>query len=245
MSDQSHLDAKYFIDAAVYNCPYCNRRNVTYAVDGFKKFSWSSSKTAYAMFVKCRSCSETSMHLTFEEIVVYRNGYLFKDEVVGTIDDYLFYSVPSSFHVVDERIPRGLRQLLSEADGCLKSNFLTGASACARKVVYELAVKYQAEGGNYDERIKSLKDKLPTVDPTYFDTLLTIQQVTSDKVHEGSYDGWDSGHLRLVLAALHEVMQEIFVLPKVRDEKRKAILELKNQVMMAKQPAKAKGEGSA
>ena len=163
------------------------------------------------------------MHLSFDEITGFRNSaHYFKQSVIGSIDDKLFHSVPSSFHVVDERIPRDLRQLLNEAEGCLKSNFLTGASACARKVVYELAVMFQAEGQNYDQRIKSLKSKLPGVDSTYFDTLLTIQQVTSDKVHENSYDGWDSRHLRLVLAALHEAMQEIFVLPKVREEKRKA-----------------------
>jgi hypothetical protein len=35
-------------------------------------------------------------------------------------------------------------------------------------------VKFNAEGERYDDRIKSLKTKLPTVDPAYFDTLLTI-----------------------------------------------------------------------
>ncbi len=245
MADQSHLDRKYFIDGSIYNCPYCNRRHVTYSIDTVKHFDWTNSKPAHAIFVKCRSCGKTSMHLTFEDITYYESRYYFNNDVIGSIDDKLFHSVPSSFHVVDERIPRQLRELLSEADGCLKSNFLTGASACARKVVYELAVKYQAEGDNYDQRIKALKAKLPSVDPTFFDTLLTIQQLTSDKVHEQSYDGWESGHLRLVLAALHEVLQEIFVLPKVRDEKRKAILQLKEQVLAAKSPAKAKAGGSA
>jgi len=245
MADQSHLDAKYFIDGQVYNCPYCNRRNVAYTIEAAQDFDWSDAKSSHAIFVKCDSCKKTSMHLSYEPMTYCQGGYHFKPKIADDIDTRLFYSVPSSFHVVDERIPRELRELLAEAEGCLKSNFLTGASACARKVVYELAVKFQADGQNYDERIKSLKGKLSKVDPTYFDTLLTIQQVTSDKVHESSYDGWESRHLRVVLAALHEVMQEIFVIPKIREEKRKAIIDLKEEVTGSKPPQKPKAGGSA
>lgn len=131
---------------------------------------------------------------------------------------------------MDSRIPRELRELLAEAEGCLKSNFLTGASACVRKVVYELALKMNAVGDHYDDRIKSLKTRLPSIDSTYFDTLLTIQEVTSDKVHEDSYDGWESKHLRLILSSLLEILNEIFVVPAVREEKRKSILTLKGEV---------------
>jgi hypothetical protein len=172
-----------------------------------------------------------SMHLSFQDITHYnsnRHAYTFTE---ADIDSKIFHSVPSSFHVIDDRIPRALRELITEAEGCLKSNFHTGASACARKAVYELAVKCSADGGNYNDRIKSLKAKLPTIDPAYFDTLLTIQQVTSDKVHENSYDGWEARHLRVILATLHEVLQEIFVMPVVREERRKAILALKGEVL--------------
>jgi hypothetical protein len=147
------------------------------------------------------------------------------------IDRLLFYSVPTSFHVIDSRIPAILRELLDEAQGCLKSNFLTGASACVRKIVYELSRLQKADGENYDERIKNLKRRLPSVDPTYFDTLLTIQQVTSDKVHEESYDGWESRHLRAIIASLIEALQEIYVLPKRREERREEILKLKSEIL--------------
>ena len=156
-------------------------------------------------------------------------GYRFKQNI--DIDDALFFSVPSSFHVVDARIPGVLRELLAEAEGCLKSNFLTGASACARKLIYELANKCGAEGDEYEARIKSLKGKLPAVDPTYFDTLLTIKQVTSEKVHEAAYDGWSSKHLRLLLASLKEILHEVYVTPAVREEKRLAILAVKAEVL--------------
>ncbi len=59
---------------------------------------------------------------------------------------------------------------MTEAEGCLKSNFLTGASVCARKIVYELAVLHKATGDNYEDRVESLKTIIPNVDPTYFNT---------------------------------------------------------------------------
>lgn len=53
---------------------------------------------------------------------------------------------------------------------------------------------------------KSLKAKLPSVDPVYFDTLLMIQQAASDKVHEESYDGWTGAHVRIMLETIREAL---------------------------------------
>lgn len=130
-------------------------------------------------------------------------------------------------------MPRILRELLTEAEGCLKSNYLTGASACARKIVYELGILSNAEGENYEDRIKSLKNKHPEVEPAFFDTLLTIQQLTSTKVHENSYDGWEAKHLRIILTALSEVLHEMYVVPALRADRRKTILALKGELIPA------------
>jgi hypothetical protein len=56
------------------------------------------------------------------------------------LDDRIFYSQPSSFFTLDTRIPRVIRELITEAEGSLKMGFLTGASACMRKAVYELLI---------------------------------------------------------------------------------------------------------
>ena len=133
--------------------------------------------------------------------------------------------------MLDERVPKVLRELLTEAEGCLKSNYLTGASACARKIIYELAILNKGEGDNYEDRIKSLKAKHPEVEPAFFDTLLTIQQVTSTKVHENSYDGWEAKHLRIILTALADVLHELYVVPALRSDRRKAILALKGELV--------------
>jgi hypothetical protein len=91
------------------------------------------------------------MHLSFEEVQTQQltgdsSGPRFRFVSDEDLDSRFFYSVPTSFFVLDERVPRVLRELITEAEGCLKSNFLTGASACARKVVYELGRHQGATG---------------------------------------------------------------------------------------------------
>lgn len=237
MSDDSHLDSKYFIDGKIFNCPFCNRRHVSYSIHSPSTFNWTDEKLCWCYRAQCHSCGKVSMHLSFEQIPtehVFSGGTTaprrFEVNESYDLDSKFFYSVPTSFFVLDERVPRILRELMTEAEGCLKSNFLTGASACARKLVYELAVLENADGENYDERLKSLKVRRPDVEPEYFDTLLTVQQVTSAKVHETSYDGWQSRHLQAILRTLSEVLTAMYVLPKVRAERREAVLRLKQEL---------------
>ena len=180
------------------------------------------------------------MHLSFRALELYgpyesddRYQFLlsYSERSSESLDDLFFYSVPTSFFVLDERIPPILRELLTEAEGSLKSNFLTGASACARKIIYELGSLQEVDGDNYEDRIKSLKKAHPEVEPTYFDTLLTIHQVTSSKVHENSYDGWQSQHLQIILATLREILHELYVVPALRDDRRQSILALKEELL--------------
>jgi hypothetical protein len=188
------------------------------------------------------------MHLTFQYLHLFettpatarktfwRFSFGEGDDAGKILEETFFYSVPTSFFVLDERVPTVLRQLLTEAEGCLKGNFLTGASACARKLVYELGVREKARGENYEDRIKSLKQIHPEVEGTFFDTLLTIQQLTSSKVHENSYDGWEAKHLRIILATLREVLHEIYVVPALREDRRKEILALKDKLIPPSNP---------
>ena len=170
MPDLSELDSRYFIDQHVYNCPFCNRRNVAYTVYGRLSFDWTTAKKCFLYRAQCHSCRQISLHLSFEEIEltqVYSGGstaqYRFATGDDEILDDKFFYSVPTSFFVLDDRVPRVLRELVAEAEGCLKSNFLTGASACARKLIYELSRLEKATGSDYEERIKSLKTYLSTL----------------------------------------------------------------------------------
>jgi len=220
MSDHSHLDTKYFIDDKVYNCPFCNRRNVVYRLAFHNGFDWSKERACYVYLVQCTSCWKTSLHLSDRKLVENDGSRVFN---TSNLDDFIFYSVPTSFFVIDERIPRIIRELITEAEGCLKMNFLTGASACTRKAIYELTIREKAEGDNYEERIKSLKTKFPQIEPELFDVLAHIKDMTSDKVHEQSWDKWDNKHLKLFLETLKVILHEIYVIP---DERRKRSLSI-------------------
>lgn len=233
--DKSYLDRRYFIDLSVYNCPFCNRRNVSYALTGCLEFDWSAEKKCYVYVARCSSCNRESMHLSFDSICRFvgnhngKNYWMFKREIED-IDSHIFYSVPTSFFTVDTRVPRIIRELITEAEGSLKMNYLTGASACIRKAIYELLVHEKLIDGDYEDRIKSLKGKYPSIDPELFDVLGHIQQMTSDKVHEQSWDKWNTPNLKVIIETLKEVLHEIYVLP---DEKRQR----KNKIQQLRQEA--------
>lgn len=239
MQDEAELDKKYFIDEYVYNCPFCNRRHVEYGIRFHAEFNWSIGEKCYVYFVECQSCKKMSMHLAYDSIKASTSswihgefGWLFKKGI--DIDSHMFYSQPTSFFVVDSRIPRILRELITEAEGCLKMNYLTGASACMRKAIYELLVIEKAEGDDYESRIKSLKQKHKDTDPSLFDILAHIQQMTSDKIHEQSWDEWDSLNLKLIIGTLKTVLYDVYVIPQVRKESSIKIQELLSDVKRGK-----------
>lgn len=240
MEDQSYLDKKYFIDNKVYNCPFCNRNNVLYKIIKVFKFDWSDLKECYVIYVKCSSCERVSMHLSFEKITTSNEfdpgpkiSYIqFADNI--DIDSKIFYSVPTSFFVIDNRIPKVIRELITEAESCLKMNFLTGSSACMRKAIYELLILEEIAGDHYEEKIKSLKSKYPNSDPELYDILGHIQEMTSNKIHEQSWDEWDSDNLKLIIETLKNVLYEIYVEPREKDERAKKIKALHEKAMSKK-----------
>jgi hypothetical protein len=234
-ADQSHLDAKYFIDEYTYNCPFCNRRHVSYHLSGKVDFDWKVGKKCYVYFVQCDSCSCTSLHYSYDDIKTEFLGHVggqavYRFDDPGNLDSRIFYSVPTSFFVLDDRIPKIIRELITEAEGSRKMNFLTGASACARKAIYEFLVKEGAEGDHYEDKIKSLKTKFPAGDPDLFDVLGHIQDMTSDKVHEQSWPKWDSANLTLIIETLKAVLHEVYVVPEERSGRSGKIRELLAQV---------------
>jgi hypothetical protein len=238
MEDQSHLDSKYFITTDTYNCPFCNRRHVKYKNLGRVRFNWSNQKICDVWRIQCASCEKVSMHLSYQDL--QRKDYqyaIFSEDV--DLDKAFFYSVPTSFFVVDRRIPRVLRELITEAEGCARMNYLTGASACTRKAIYELLAIQSATGQNYDDKIKDLRTRHPVVDGELFEILGHIKDMTSDHVHEQSWVAWDSKHLQLFLEALNAVLHEIYVVPDEKKSRVDAVRALREQL------GKAKGAGVA
>lgn len=237
MADDSNLDQKYFIDSSFYNCPFCNRRNLHYQVTLGSEFNWNNTKKCYVYFVRCSHCGNDSMHLSYTKLdTKYYNHF---DDGLD-LDSLIFYSVPTSFFTVDERIPKVLRELITEAEGSLKMNYLTGASACIRKAIYEFLVISEATEKNYEDRIKEMKVKFPVVDSEYFDELSHLQGMTSDKVHEGSWEKWDSSKIKLLLETLRNIFYEIYVLPDEKKQKRIKIQQLREEATKSKKPVDKK-----
>jgi len=166
MPDQSALDKRYFDSNETYNCPFCNRNHVPFALTAYQSFDWNAQKTCWCYFVQCKACLKTSLHHSWNLIFSSEGKLHFCSEF--DLDAQIFHSIPTSFFVQDERMPRLLRELVTEAEGCLKMNFLTGASACVRKAIYEFTVIEKAKGKDYTKRVKFLKKKFPLVDSGHF-----------------------------------------------------------------------------
>ncbi len=238
MEDKSHLDSKYFIDPSIHNCPFCNRRHVAYSYMGVNVFDWSNAKKCAIWRIKCDSCQKISMHLTFQDLTdpALPHSSRFRRDI--DLDSAIFYSVPTSFFVIDKRIPRTVRELITEAEGCAKMNFLTGASACTRKAIYELLSFEKIEGDDYDSRIKALSARFPNVDSELFEVLGHIKDMTSEKVHEQSWGAWDSKHLQLFLEALKSALHDMYVVPDERATRVKAVRALRGEIHEAKAASK-------
>jgi len=67
-----------------------------------------------------------------------------------------------------------------------------------------------------------------------FDNLGDIQDMTSEKVHEQSWDKWDSNALRLIIETLKIILYEIYVQPKEKKVRYQFIRQLKEKVSKAK-----------
>lgn len=246
--DLSHLDKKYFIDAHKYNCPFCKRNHVTYSMVDHFAFNWGDKKICHGYLIKCNSdgCGKVSMHLSFKELrestiefqqLRYNNR--FTDS--SNIDTALFFSQPTSYFVIDNRIPEKVRELIYEAENCRKSNFLVGASACLRKAIYELlehekvmVINPQTGYANYQESIKSLKVKFTNVAPELFDALGHVQELASNNVHEGSWDAWDSPKLTTLIELTKAILHEMYVVPEERKERMGILNQLKSGLIQSK-----------
>jgi hypothetical protein len=123
-------------------------------------------------------------------------------------------SAAPAFLALDTRVPATLRDLLVEADGCLKSGFLTGATACAQRAVQTLLKLEDADGGSFQARLRSLSDKYPAVAQVLFAVLMHFGDETVPDESK-----LDAHRLQLLTVTLKAVMYEIYVLGPERTER--------------------------
>ncbi len=249
MTDNRHLNDAYFIDQNRFNCPFCGMRSVNYKIEKMEKFNNKNNSTANIFFVKCAGCGKISIHFSDKLGIFQKQDYTYGsyynvfrllEETNGdkyTLDQYFYHHIPSSFFTLDERIPRKVRDAFAEAQECKNSNFTIGASACVRKVIYtllheQLNIKHNKQPTqsikdlgykHYSDCIKDLKSMFPLIDPIYFSSLESITGITSDQVHEDSWEELDTQTLNILILAVRDLLNEIYVKPKEREENAKKI----------------------
>lgn len=241
-TDQSDLDIKYFIDKDKYNCPFCNRHSVTYSVIDSFGIDWSDNRKVYGYLVICGgdTCKKVSLHLSDYYFGLYSQKFwntpTKKEVEVKTfmpenLDDYFFYHQPTTFFTLNSLIPEPIRNLVAEAEGCKKMNYMVGASGALRKAKYEFLKEQEAKGKKYQNKIKWLKKKHKNIDNTYFDALANIQNVTSTNLHEkeSSWQPWTIKEFDYVLEAVKSVLEEVYATPIKRKGRLTKVLELKTK----------------
>lgn len=250
--DQSHKDTQYFLDNDTYNCPFCNRKNITYSIvdDGCGFYNPTNTKKTYYYTVECgdEACGKISFHLSRYDLETYQAGnytrrflspqapnYRDASHKMKSLDELFFYHDPSAYFNIDSRIPESIREPLHEADACRRNNFLTGASACLRKAIYKLLQQHNISekddaGKNisYVDRIDLLKANLPQISEL-LDDLKNIHALTSQELHENDWRDLDSNTVIFLIHIMNNILHEIYIVPDNNRKKKEALRKLREK----------------
>jgi hypothetical protein len=131
------------------------------------------------------------------------------------------FAAQPAFLNIDPRVPPGVRELLVEADGCLKAGFLTGGTVCAQKAVQTLLTHEAAEGASYEARLHALSQKYPSVPQSLFALCIRLGDSPSRE-----HPALDNDRLKVLTVALKIMLYEIFVLGPDRVERLKYLQQL-------------------
>ena len=125
------------------------------------------------------------------------------------------------FLTVDNRAPAAVRELLIEADGCLKAGFLTGGTVCAQRAIQTLLQHEAAEGGSYEARLHALSQKFPSVPQSLFALCIRLGENASK-----DHPSLDVERLKVLTVALKIMLYEIYVLGPDRVERLKYLQQM-------------------
>jgi hypothetical protein len=121
-------------------------------------------------------------------------------------------AVPN-FLNVDSRVPGALRDLLAEADGCLKMGFLLGGTVCAQRAIQTILTLEDLNAANDDARLRALSEKYPGVPKVLFAVCARFREApTNDQTP------LDKDRLNLLMVTLKFMLYEIYVIARERTE---------------------------
>lgn len=125
------------------------------------------------------------------------------------------------FLTVDNRAPAAVRELLIEADGCLKAGFLTGGTVCAQRAIQTLLQHEAAEGASYEARLHALSQKFPSVPQSLFALCIRLGENAAK-----DHPSLDVERLKVLTVALKIMLYEIYVLGPDRVERLKYLQQM-------------------
>jgi hypothetical protein len=108
------------------------------------------------------------------------------------------------FLIVDARVPAPFRDLLVEAEGCLRAGFLMGCTACIGRAMTSLFSLQGSQGAQRKDQLRELETKNAAAAPL-IRALSHATNITDDKP-------WEPARLTLALVTLKAVAYELFVL---------------------------------
>ena len=126
-----------------------------------------------------------------------------------------------AFLTVDQRAPAAVRELLVEADGCLKAGFLTGGTVCAQRAVQTLLQHENAEGASFEARLHGLSQKFPSVPQSLFALCIRLGESSGKEP-----PALDVERLKVLTVALKIMLYEIYVLGPDRTERLKYLQQM-------------------
>jgi len=126
-----------------------------------------------------------------------------------------------AFLTIDHRAPASVRELILEADGCLKAGFLTGGTVCAQRAIALLMEHEGAQGATYEARLHALSQKFPSVPQSLFALCIRLGDSASKE-----HPALDVERLKVLNVALKIMLYEIYVLGPERTERLKYLQQM-------------------
>ena len=125
------------------------------------------------------------------------------------------------FLTIDNRAPAAIRELIVEAEGCLKAGFLTGGTVCAQRAIQTLLQHESAEGASYEARLHTLSQKFPSVPQSLFALCIRLGDSPSK-----DHPALDVERLKVLVVSLKIMLYEIYVLGPDRVERLKFLQQM-------------------